>query len=67
MALIIIQRVAEKDLEYSPEQFLSRLKTRVRENLVASEKWFKHSWKKDEINQAIEKAFIDLGAEFTDL
>ena len=67
MALVILQKVGDKTLEYSSPQFLSRLKARVRENLVPSESWLKHTWKEAEINDAIDKAFEDLGAEFTEL
>jgi len=67
MTLAILQKVGEKTLEYNQEQFVSRLKARIRENLVFSEKWFKHSWKEQEINEAVDKAFNDLGAEFTEI
>ena len=67
MTLAILQKVGEKTLEYDQPQFIARLKARVRENLVASENWWKHSWKEEEINEAIDKAFNDLGAEFTEL
>lgn len=51
-------------LEYRSDQVRERLKIRTRENLSAKETAFKHSFSKDEVEAAVDKAFLDLEAEF---
>ena len=51
-------------LEYKEDQVLNRLQSRIRENLSVSESFMKHSWNKDEIAAAAEKAWNELVEEF---
>jgi len=51
-------------LEYRDDQILSRLQARVRENLNEKETFLKHSFSKDEMAKALDKAYADLLVEF---
>ena len=67
MRLAILKEIKGQEviiLEYKEDQILSRIKTRIRENLVETEKFTKHSWNKDEVAAAVDKAWNELIVEF---
>ena len=51
-------------LEYVEAQLLSRLQARVRENLIGHERWHTHTFSKDQVKEALDKAFNELVKEF---
>lgn len=63
----ILKMVGENEevaLEYNENQILNRLQARVRENLSENETVIKRRWTKDEVKNALSKAFRELIAEF---
>lgn len=64
----IIKQIGDEEqptgLEYNKDQILERIQLRVREHLVRTETWRKHSWSADEIAMAVEKAWGGLVDEF---
>ena len=57
---------SEIAMEYDEKQILSRLQRRTRENLSETETHLKHRWSKEEVNEAVGKAFKELVTEFKD-
>lgn len=51
-------------LEYDNAQILNNIQAKVKEKLIKTESWTKHSWSKDEIAQAIDETWADLIKEF---
>lgn len=51
-------------LEYQEEQVLTRLQARTKENLADKESKFKSRHTKDQVAEALAKAFNDLVTEF---
>jgi len=51
-------------LEYDNAQILSNLQAKIRERLIKTETWRKHSWSKNEISQAVNETWADLIKEF---
>lgn len=67
MRLAILKEIKGANLvvlEYKEDQVIARLQSRVRENLVATESFMKHKWTKEEVAQAVDKAWNELVAEF---
>ena len=60
----ILKDAGEIVLQYEENQILNRLQARVRENLRETETVIKRRWTKEEVKNALTKAFKELIAEF---
>jgi hypothetical protein len=62
--IAVLGKIEERMFQINVEQLLERLQIRVKENLIATESFFKHRWNKKEISESIDKAYNDLIYEF---
>lgn len=60
----ILKDVGDVVLQYKEDQLLNRLQARVKENLSETETFIKHRWGKNEVKEALSKAFKELVVEF---